>query len=119
MKLREYFGMENSLGLTYSQAVKVKDTVYVAGQGPNTLECSAEDQVRQTLENVRSVLADVGLNLNDVVKITVILNFAYVTPQLFEEIYTEYFQSPFPVRTIIRSDIGFNVQVDAVAVTSQ
>lgn len=87
----------------------MKDTVYVAGQGSNTLECSAEEQVRQTFENVRSVLAEVGLDLNDVVKITVILNFTYLTPQLFEEIYTEYFQSPYPVRTIIRSDIGFNI----------
>lgn len=114
----KYFGVENSLGLAYSQAVKVKDTVYVAGQGPNTLECSEEEQIRQTLENVRSVFAEVGLDLSAVVKVTVILNFAYVTPQLFEKVYTEFFQSPYPVRTIIKSDIGFNVQVDAVAVIS-
>lgn len=114
--MKEYFGVENSVGVAYSQAIRVKDTVYISGQGPNTLECSAEEQVRQTLENVRSVLAEVGLGLSDIVKVTAILNYDYVTPQLFEKVYTEYFQSPYPVRTVIRSDIGFNVQIDVVAV---
>ncbi|MBB6672440.1 RidA family protein [Cohnella nanjingensis] len=59
--IEEYFGMENPLGLAYSQAVKVKDTVYVAGQGPNTLECSVEEQVRQTLENVRRVTSNLHI----------------------------------------------------------
>ncbi len=108
--------MENPLGLAYSQAVRVNDTVYVAGQGPDTLECPVAEQVRQTLENVRNMLGEAGLDLSHVVKVTVILNFAYITPQIFEKIYVQYFQSPYPARTIIRSDIGFNVQVDVIAV---
>ncbi|MFK7692755.1 RidA family protein [Paenibacillus sp. HJGM_3] len=117
--MKEYFGVKNSTGLAYSQAIRVNDTLYVAGQGPSTLECTPEEQVRQTLENVRAVLAEVGLDLSDVVKVTAVLNYDYVTPQLFEGVYTDFFQSPYPVRTVIKSDIGFNVQVDVVAVFSR
>jgi 2-iminobutanoate/2-iminopropanoate deaminase len=116
INLKEYFGVENTLGLAYSQAIKIYDTIYVAGQGPNSIECSVEEQVRQTLENVKKVLQEAGADLKDVVKVTVILNFSYITPQIFEEVYKEFFRSPYPVRTIIRSDIGFNVQVNAIAV---
>ncbi len=115
--LKQYFGVENPVGLAYSQAIRVKDTVYVAGQGPNSLEGSPEDQVRETLDNVRDVLAEAGADLKDVVKVTAYLHYDVVTPQLFEKVYKEYFQSPYPVRTVLRSDIGFHVQVDVVAVT--
>ncbi len=114
--MKQYYGVENPFGLAYSQAIRANDTVYIAGQGPNSSDGSAEEQVRQTLENVRDVLAEAGADLKDVVKITAYLHYDVVTPQIFEKVYTEFFRKPYPVRTVLRSDIGFHVQVDAVAV---
>ncbi|SFL30916.1 reactive intermediate/imine deaminase [Paenibacillus sp. 1_12] len=66
-------------GMPYSQAIKVGNTVYVAGQGPfdpatgslvgNTLE----DQARRTLDNVKAILEEAGATLKEVVKVTVLL----------------------------------------------
>jgi 2-iminobutanoate/2-iminopropanoate deaminase len=108
--------IKHELPLAYSDAVKIDKTIYVAGQGPDNLDVSNEEQIRQTIENIEKVLSKVNANLNDVVKVTVILNYNKITPQLFEEIYKEYFIEPYPARTVYNSEIGFNLQIDVIAV---
>ncbi|MCD9025476.1 RidA family protein [Cohnella silvisoli] len=116
MNLKEYFGKDNSMGLSYSQAIKTNNTIYVAGQGPDNLEAPVDEQIRQTLRNVKKVLKEAGAELEDIVKTNVILNYNFITPGQFEIIYKEFFKYPFPVRTVLSSDIGFNIQIDVVAV---
>lgn len=108
-------------GMPYSQAIKVGNVVYVAGQGPfdpetgkrvgNTLEV----QARRTLDNLKAILEASGAKLSDVVKVTVLLSEgAEFDP--FNEIYKEYFSQPYPARTIApASNMGFMVQIDAIA----
>ncbi|GIP29387.1 hypothetical protein J23TS9_45170 [Paenibacillus sp. J23TS9] len=115
--MKEYFGKDNSMNLAYSQAIKVDNTIFVAGQGPNNLDDPIDEQVRQTIRNMKKVLNEAGADLKDIIKTTVILNYKYITPGQFEVIYKEFFQTPYPVRTIFSSEIGFNVQIDAIAVT--
>ncbi len=108
--------IKTNLPLAYSDAVNIDNTIYVAGQGPDNLDVSAEEQIRQTIMNIEKVLANVGAGLKDIVKVTVILNYDKITPQMLEEIYKEYFKDPYPARTVFKSDIGFNIQIDAIAV---
>ncbi|OZB96164.1 RidA family protein [Paenibacillus sp. XY044] len=112
--MKEY--IKNNLPLAYSDAVKVDNTIYVAGQGPNSLEDNPDEQIRQTLGNIEKLLQKFEAGLKDVIKVTVILNYDEITPQMLEPIYKEYFKEPYPARTVFKSDIGFNIQMDVIAV---
>ena len=87
----------------YSQAIQAGNTVYVSGQlpiDPATGAFAGADiaaQTRQSLTNIRSILAGAGYSMTDVVKTTVLLadiaDFAAMNA-----IYAEFFTAPFPAR---------------------
>ena len=87
----------------YSQAIQAGSTVYVSGQlpiDPATGAFAGEDiaaQTRQSLTNIRSILAEAGYSMSDVVKTTVLLadiaDFAAMNA-----VYAEFFTAPFPAR---------------------
>ncbi|OPA75357.1 hypothetical protein BVG16_22475 [Paenibacillus selenitireducens] len=114
--MKEY--IKSGLPLAYSDAVIIDKTIFVAGQGPDNLDVAFEDQIGQTIKNLEKVLLKVEASLKDVVKVTVILNYEKITPQMLEEVYKDYFTEPYPARTVFNSDIGFNIQIDAIAVKS-
>ena len=105
----------------YSHAVVANGFVYVSGQGPVNPETGSvpdgfEDQVRQTFENLRTILEAAGSGLGDVVKVN-----AYVTDLTrfgrFNEVYKELFSQDPPARTTVGADLlGILVEVDCVAV---
>ncbi len=88
---------------TYSQAVKVGNTVYLSGQiplNPQTMEMvtdSFQAQAIQVFNNLKAVAEAAGGSLNDFVKITVLLSdlkyFAEVN-----SIMATYFDEPYPAR---------------------
>jgi 2-iminobutanoate/2-iminopropanoate deaminase len=108
-------------GMPYSQAIKVGNTIYVAGQGPfepDTGMCKDDTlkyQARRTLENVKGILEAAGAQLSDVVKVTVFLEPGADFDE-FNEYYKEYFSAPYPARAITGVSQGFLVQMDAIAV---
>ena len=87
----------------YSQAVRWGNVVYVSGQlpiDPATGAFAGEDvaaQTRQSLTNIRNILAAEGLDMACVVKTTVMLkdiaDFAAMN-----EVYAEFFSAPYPAR---------------------
>lgn len=87
----------------YSQAIQAGNTVYVSGQlpiDPATGAFAGADiaaQTRQSLTNIRSILAGAGYSMTDVVKTTVLLadiaDFAAMNT-----VYAEFFTAPFPAR---------------------
>ena len=91
---------------TYSQAVKVENTVYLSGQiplVPETMELVEGDiaaQIRRVFENLRAVSQAAGGDLQDIVKLNVFLtdlgNFPVVN-----EVMAEYFSAPYPARAAI------------------
>ena len=105
----------------YSHAVVANGFVYVSGQGPVDPETGTspdgfEDQVRQTFENLRTILEAAGSGLDRVVKVN-----AYLTDltrfSQFNGVYEEFFASDPPARTTIGADLlGILVEVDCVAV---
>ena len=86
----------------YSHAVKAGNLIFVSGQLPVNPENGEmpEDikaQTRQSLENVKTILAEVGANLDNVVKTTVFLaDMSLFGPM--NEVYAEFFNAPFPAR---------------------
>ena len=90
---------------TYSQAVRVNDTVYLSGQiglDPSTMQMaeSTEGQIHRVFQNLRAVALAAGGSLHDMVKLNVYLtdlsHFAKVN-----EIMATYFHQPFPARAAV------------------
>ncbi|WP_198782016.1 RidA family protein [Shewanella putrefaciens] len=91
---------------TYSQAVKVGNTVYLSGQiplVPSTMQIVSDDfeaQVVQVFENLTAVCTAAGGSINDIVKLNIFLtdlsHFAKVN-----EIMSRYFSQPYPARAAI------------------
>ena len=90
---------------TYSQAVRVADTVYLSGQiglDPATMQLvdGIDAQIVRVFDNLKAVVEAAGGSLADVVKLNVFLtdlgNFAKVN-----EAMARYFSTPFPARAAI------------------
>lgn len=107
----------------YSQAVDRGDLVFVAGQVPiyppegKIVEKTVAGQTRQSIENIKAILAAAGLGLEHVVKTTVFL----VSMDDFREmneVYAEYFREMPPARATVAVSalpLGARVEIEAVA----
>lgn len=108
----------------YSQAIEANGTVYVSGQLPiipatgEFAEGGIQAEARQSLTNIKNILAEAGLGMQNVVKVTVLLadisNFAAVN-----EVYAEFFDAPFPARSafaVAALPKGANIEIEAIAV---
>ncbi|HEX5802131.1 MAG TPA: RidA family protein [Azospira sp.] len=108
---------------TYSQAVKVGDTVYLSGQigldpASGQLVDGIDAQIVRVFDNLKAVAEAAGGSLADVVKLNVFLtdlgNFAKVN-----ETMAKYFQQPYPARAAVgvaSLPRGALVEADAVMV---
>lgn len=112
---------------TYSQAVRVGDTVYLSGQiplVPGTLELVSGDmrvQVARVFENLKAVAHAAGGSLADVVKLNVFLTDLANFP-LVNEVMAQFFQEPYPARAAVGVAAlpkGAAVEMDAVLVLSR
>lgn len=105
---REIIATENAPAAigTYSQAVKVGNTVYLSGQiplVPATMEMvntGIADEIHQVFRNLSAVCEASGGSLQQIAKLNIFLtdlgNFATVN-----SIMAEYFQQPYPARAAI------------------
>lgn len=110
----------------YSQAVRVGDVVYTAGQpgiDPATGQVAGETfeaQARQALANLRAVLEDAGSRMERVVKVTCYMTDASAFPTL-NALFAEYFPGSPPVRStpVIALPRGLLFSIDAIAVAER
>lgn len=109
---------------TYSQAVKVGDTVYLSGQiplVPGTMQLVEGDmgaQIRQVFSNLKAVAEAAGGSLADVVKLNIYLTDLAHFP-LVNEVMARHFKEPYPARAAIgvaSLPKGAAVEADAVMV---
>ena len=87
----------------YSQAIEAGSTIYVSGQLPIDPATGAfagngiASQTRQSLTNIKNILAEAGTDMSSVVKTTVMLadiaDFAAMNA-----VYAEFFSAPYPAR---------------------
>jgi reactive intermediate/imine deaminase len=107
----------------YSQGTTNTDLVFTAGQIPMTPEGEhlAEKpigiQTRQCLENVRAIVEEEGLSMQDVLTVTVYL--ADIEDfEAMNEAYAEYFRDNPPARSAVGVDAlpkGAAIEIEAIA----
>ncbi len=109
---------------TYSQAVKVGDTVYLSGQiplVPETMQVAPGDvraHIARVFDNLTAVARAAGGSLQDAVKLNVYLTDLTHFP-LVNEVMAQYIQEPYPARAAVgvaSLPKGVAVEIDAVLV---
>lgn len=111
----------------YSQAVKIGDLVYTAGQialVPQTGKLVAggiEEQTEQVMKNLAAILEAAGASLVNVVKTTIFLtdmnDFAKVN-----QVYGGFFKDAPPARSTVQVSalpLGAKVEIEAIATLTQ
>lgn len=109
----------------YSQAIQTGNFIFCSGQipldpvsGAIVGEGNVEEQTRQVMKNIASVLKQAGVGFDNVVKTTIFLknmgDFPKVNP-----IYGESFKAPFPARSTVEvarlpKDVLVEIEVLAV-----
>lgn len=108
---------------TYSQAVKIGDTVYLSGQiglDPQKMELvdGIEAQVQQVFDNLKAVTEAAGGRMQDIVKLNIFLtdlsHFALVNATM-----ETFFEAPYPARAAVGVAAlpkGALVEADAIMV---
>ena len=112
------------LGLPFSEAVRVGNTVYLSGQlgnVPGKLELASggiKGEARQTMENIKTTLAAHGLTMDHIVKCTVMLA-DMAEWSAFNEVYRSYFTGHLPARSAFGCGglaLGGRLEVECIAV---
>ena len=106
----------------YSQAIDTGTFVYASGQIPinpadGTIPAGITAQTAQSLSNVKAILPEAGLTMDNVVKTTVFLadmaDFAAMN-----EVYAQAFRAPYPARSAVAvRDLpkGVLVEIEVIA----
>lgn len=111
--------------LPFSPAIIAGDLMFVSGQASVDSEIGTiisgtfEEEMRRSIENLRSILGAEGLSLDNVINIK-----SYVAQQsdlpLYNKIYAEYFAAPLPTRSTIMGVLGtmLKFELDGIACVS-
>ena len=115
-------------GLPFSKAVRVGETLYLAGNiglagskggEPVLVEGGVEAETRKTLENMGKVLKEAGSSFDKVVKTTVMMT-DIKDYEAVNEVYASFFRrGNFPARSayaVAALPLGAKVEIEAVAI---
>jgi len=102
----------------YNQAVMAGNMLFISGQvalipGTNDLaNADIIEETHQVMKNLKSILAEADMDLNDVVKTTIFLSDMELFGQV-NEIYGKYFTGDFPAReTVAVKGLPKNVNIE-------
>lgn len=108
--------------LPFSPCVAVGELIFVSGQASvddtgKIVSDSFEGEFRRSVENVRRILEAAGSDLAHVVQTRNYVRDVEDVP-LFNKLYREYFNAPFPARTTITNCLPptLRFEIEAVAV---
>lgn len=107
----------------YCQAIDAGAFVYASGQIPidpatGTMPEGIKAQTAQSLANVKAILAEAGLTMDNVVKTTVFLADMSLFAEM-NEVYATAFNAPFPARSAVAvKEIpkGALVEIEVIAI---
>ncbi len=89
----------------YSQAISVGDLLFISGQIPvnpadGSIPEGIEAQTAQSIANIKAILAEAGMTMDNVIKTTVFLaDMSLFAPM--NEVYAQNFTAPFPARSAV------------------
>ena len=107
---------------TYSQAVKVDNTVYISGQIPldpksmEVVDGGIEKEIARVFDNLKAVAEAAGGSLSDIVKLNIYLTDLSNFPTV-NEIMATYFDEPYPARAAVGVAAlpkGVGVEMEAI-----
>ena len=110
----------------YSVAVQAGDLVFISGQvaiDPATGERAPDDvakQTKQIMKNLKAIIGDVGLTMNDIAKSTIFLTDMNDFPTV-NEVYGSYFDREPPARSTVEVAAlpgGFLVEIEVIVARS-
>lgn len=89
----------------YSQAISVGNLLFISGQIPvnpadGTVPEGIKAQTAQSIANIKAILAEAGMTMDNVVKTTVFLADMSLFAEM-NEVYAENFTAPFPARSAV------------------
>jgi len=108
----------------YSQAIMIKDTLYVSGQIPldphsgNLVLDSIENSTHQVMKNLGSLLNEAGLDYSNIVKCSIFLKSMDDFAQM-NSIYADYFSSVPPARETVQVSklpMDVNIEISCIAI---
>jgi reactive intermediate/imine deaminase len=91
---------------TYSQAVRVGDTVYLSGQiplDPSSMEMVSGDfeaEAKRVFDNLKAVIEAAGGSFGHVCKVTIFITDFSLFPKV-NEVMAQYFREPYPARSTV------------------
>lgn len=104
----------------YSQAVEMDGILFLSGQISSKIGADITIQAREVLDNIRILLEEAGLRLENVVKTTV-----YLTDlskfSIVNEVYEEYFPKEPPARSTVEVKglpKGAGIEIDVIAMNA-
>ena len=106
----------------YSPGIKIGNFLFISGQGPfdpkgEKVPNDIETQTRLTLENLKKILENAGLTMENVVKTTVFLKNMKDFNKM-NKIYKKYFKDKPPARSCVevaRLPLDILVEIEAIA----
>lgn len=108
--------------LPFSPYIKVGELIFVSGQASvdetgQIISDTFEGEMRRSIDNLRKVLEAAGSDLAHVVQTRNYVRDAEEVA-LFNKIYPEYFQKPYPARTTITNCLPAQLryEIECVAV---
>ena len=109
---------------TYSQAIKIGNTVYLSGQiplDPKTMELVTGDiaaQTKQVFTNIQEVVKAAGGVLENIVKLSIFLTDLTHFP-IVNEVMAGFFSEPYPARSTVQISAlprGAQIEIEAIMV---
>ncbi len=108
----------------YSPALLVNDTLYISGQVPINIETgqliteNIELATHQVLRNIKALLAEAGMTLENVVKCTIFMTDLNEF-QKMNAVYAGYFQGVAPARETVeisRLPMDATIEISCIAI---
>lgn len=89
----------------YSQAIKIGNFLFISGQIPvdpatGNIPEGIKAQTAQSISNIKAILAEAGLSIDNVIKTTVFLADMSLFGEM-NEVYGNEFTSPYPARSAV------------------
>lgn len=107
-----------------SQAVLVRDTLYVSGtlgaDKAGQVPADVKDEIKTALDNMKRTIENAGLKMDDLVTVQIFCTDLSLY-DTFNEIYATYFHGNFPARAFLGTDKllrGAHFEVMGIAVKS-
>ena len=121
----EFINMVEPWPYPFSSAVRAGDFVFVSGQigseivdgVPKVVAGGIESETRQTLENIKAILAKAGSSLEKVVKCSVMIADMAEWPKM-NAVYETYFPGKKPARSAWGANglaLGARVEIECTA----